>query len=802
MVNPRKKYLLILSILIMTAVIALLPKFVLASRQEADPLSTAVTPEPYPDSDIYPAQVYLATRDDLQILYELKIDLEGLKGVDVAPSPGNEDFRPSIATIYINPEQSYALGEAGLNPIPIPNEGYRSYLAYGPGSGVPYAWPTFDAYVSRMQDLEAAHPNIVKLISIGTSVQHRGLYCMEITDNPGVEENKPEFKYTANHHGDETTGVEMTMRLAELLANSYGSDPAITDMVDKMDIWLCPIYNPDGYANGSRYNADGVDLNRDFPDRFTDPIDDPAGREPETQAFMNFGYAHRFVMGANYHGGAQVLNYPWDAVDGPPYYAPDDQLFFDFGYGYTSRNTDLWNGGWPYGMTRGWEWYYVYGGMQDWAYYYHGEHHVTLEISNTKMPPFNQMDTYWSHNRDAMLWWMQRAWTGLSGLVLDARDSTPLDAKITLVDREVPNIILTDKQVGDYHRVISEGTYTLEAVSEGYLSQTGNVTVYSGTLTTLNFNLCPDIPWTVSGVITDALSGYPLLATIEFIGSLQVVNSDPSNGQYSIQVCPSSYTMHVSAPWHISQDRQVNIDHDQTQNFALEPTSNLSQSTKLSSAAQVLPEQHVLYKLHVENTGTLASVNVTDTLPISLTWSGELTATQGIPTFSNSQILWQGEVTPSQPVTITYGVTVNQCLPAGTAILNIAQFDDHVNSPITGKVELEVDNAVPSMPGLPFPLDGSLSVPISTTLAWEASSDLNCDSLTYTIYFGTENPPQTAYELIGPSFDPGGLEAGTTYYWYVDVEDGITTLSGPVWQFTTAESSSTLLKIFLPLARK
>ena len=103
-------------------------------------------------------------------------------------------------------------------------------------------------------------------------------------------------------------------------------------------------------------------------------------------------------------------------------------------------------------MTRGWEWYQIWGGMQDWAYYYHDEHHVLIEISLTKSPPFSQMDNYWNHNRDAMLWWMQRAWTGLGGLILDARTNSPLDATITLVGREAPNTVLTDPEVGDYHR--------------------------------------------------------------------------------------------------------------------------------------------------------------------------------------------------------------------------------------------------------------------------------------------------------------------------------------------------------------
>ena len=329
MANRWKKKTMISILLIMGLLLAIFPSLVVASHNPENPIPSAVPPEPYPNSDIYPADVLLANQADLQILYRLNIDIDGIHRIDGSPSLPDTSFKTSIATVYIDPDQALLLIKAGLNPIPIQNEGYRSFLAYGPGSGMPNAWPTFDQYVARMHALENVHPDIVTLVQIGSSVLGRGLYCMEITDHPGLDENEPEFKYTANHHGDETTGVEMTMRLAELLTNSYGTDPVMTDMVDKMEIWLCPIYNPDGYVAGTRNNAHGVNLNRDFPDRFTDPIDDPTGHEPETQAFMNFGYTHRFVMGANYHGGAQVINYPWDAVVSPndpivPAYAPDD----------------------------------------------------------------------------------------------------------------------------------------------------------------------------------------------------------------------------------------------------------------------------------------------------------------------------------------------------------------------------------------------------------------------------------------------------------------------------------------------
>jgi hypothetical protein len=713
--------LILIVVLVMGSFLAVAPKIVSAALQESPTLPPSVAPEPYPNSDIYPAKVYLENAADIQVLYQMDIDIGGLQRVEGVYPAQVEVFQPSIATIYITSAQSERLIEAGLKPVPIQNLGYRSFLAYGPGSGAPNAWPTFAEYVARMENLVNTHPDIAKLVQIGTSVQGRGLYCMEISDNPGIDENEPEFKYTANHHGDETTGVEMTMRLAELLANNYGIDPVATNIVNNMETWLCPIYNPDGYSNGTRYNAHGVDLNRDFPDRFHDPNDDPTGREPETQAFMNFGYAHRFVMGANYHGGEQVLNYPFDAVANPyPIYAPDDQLFYDFGIGYTSRNPDLWNNSeFEHGITRGWEWYMIYGGMQDWAYFYHDEHHVTLEISVNKSPDYGLMDSFWEHNREAMLWWMQRAMTGIGGVVLDAQTNAPLEATLTLVDRDMPNTVLTDPEVGDYHRVISEGDYELKAEAECYFSEIAQVSAISGTLTTQDFML---EQWT---------------------------------------------------------------------------------SDKTVSTNQALPGEEIEYQLHLRNACNLLPAIITDTLPGEVSWTGYLTATEGTVGYEAGQIFWQGDISENIPVTITYGVSLNQCLPGGVDIVNLAEISAGVSNPITRTAQVSVENAPPSIPFGPEPGDGEMELPITTTLTWSASTDLNCDSISYSLFFGTVNPPTTPVELSAPAYDPGQLEEGTTYYWYVVANDGLTEVSGPVWRFTTVnEPPSELNVIFLPMTRK
>ena len=58
--------------------------------------------------------------------------------------------------------------------------------------------------------------------------------------------------------------MEMCLYLINHLVDNYGTDPQVTALVDDTDIWIMPLMNPDGNAAGSRYNANGTDLNRDF----------------------------------------------------------------------------------------------------------------------------------------------------------------------------------------------------------------------------------------------------------------------------------------------------------------------------------------------------------------------------------------------------------------------------------------------------------------------------------------------------------------------------------------------------------
>jgi murein tripeptide amidase MpaA len=111
-------------------------------------------------------------------------------------------------------------------------------------------------------------------------------------------------KLIGSIHGDETVGYEMLIRTIELLCESYGTDPRITNIVDNTELWINHLYNPDGYVLGQRFNANGVDLNRNFP--MPNGITNPDGYPTATEnlAMMDFSNQHNFVSGINFHGVA------------------------------------------------------------------------------------------------------------------------------------------------------------------------------------------------------------------------------------------------------------------------------------------------------------------------------------------------------------------------------------------------------------------------------------------------------------------------------------------------------------------
>ena len=254
-------------------------------------------------------------------------------------------------------------------------------------------YPTYDLYVQMMVDYAKKYPNIARLDTIGTTQQGRLLLSMKISDNPDKAEFEPQFFYTSTMHGDETTGYIMLLRLIDYLLKNYLKDSLITYLINNYEIYINPLANPDGTYNGGnstvadaiRYYANGIDPNRDF---YPVPTDQSSqSQAPETKAMQNYAAAHNFIMSANFHGGAEVYNYPWDVWTTSENPHADDSWFQVIGKRFvdTARKQD------PYymtsvtssGITEGGDWYVVTGSRQDYMNFVHHCKEVTIEVSNT-----------------------------------------------------------------------------------------------------------------------------------------------------------------------------------------------------------------------------------------------------------------------------------------------------------------------------------------------------------------------------------------------------------------------------------
>ena len=109
-------------------------------------------------------------------------------------------------------------------------------------------------------------------------------------------------KIKAWHFVQHAEHLDREIPTVVLVSTMHGDEPAtqhiLTSLRDgapvrDLDLWVVPVYNPDGLARGTRKNARGVDLNRNFPYHWTDldgsyESGSKPASEPETRAMMRF----------------------------------------------------------------------------------------------------------------------------------------------------------------------------------------------------------------------------------------------------------------------------------------------------------------------------------------------------------------------------------------------------------------------------------------------------------------------------------------------------------------------------------
>jgi hypothetical protein len=354
------------------------------------------------------------------------------------------------------------------------------------------SYPTFLQYDSIMRSFSILYPTLCHLDTIGTSINGKYIFALKISDNAGTDENEPEVFYSSTMHGDEIAGYVLMLRLSEYLLKNYSLDTRVKNMVDNLEIWINPLANPDGtYGSGNtitypvRENANGYDLNRNFPD----PFITGATIQKETLDMMKFLRKHHFVISANFHSGAEVINYPWDRWLSK--FHADDSWFNTISRAYADTIhtysgpayfSDLDNG-----VTRGAVWYVVYGGRQDFVTSELQGREVTIEIDQSIPTPAAQLELLWQYNWRSLLGYLENALYGIHGLVKDAHTASPVAARVFITGHDKDSShVYADSISGHFIRLLSPGTWTLKFSASGYRDTTiNNILVVAGQKTDL-----------------------------------------------------------------------------------------------------------------------------------------------------------------------------------------------------------------------------------------------------------------------------------------------------------------------------
>lgn len=110
--------------------------------------------------------------------------------------------------------------------------------------------------LARFEDLARAAPDLVRIETLGESVEGRAITHVRAGDGAaGV-------LLWSQMHGDEPTATSALLDVFDYLRRRR-DDPAVRRMLASLTLHAIPMLNPDGAERFQRRNAQGIDINRD-----------------------------------------------------------------------------------------------------------------------------------------------------------------------------------------------------------------------------------------------------------------------------------------------------------------------------------------------------------------------------------------------------------------------------------------------------------------------------------------------------------------------------------------------------------
>jgi hypothetical protein len=185
----------------------------------------------------------------------------------------------------------------------FPTGKYARWMANG------QAWWDLTWIYNRIDSIANNNSDIAAKLIIGKSVEGRNITAIVIGKGQRY------IIMDGCIHGDEKTGAFACLRVAELLIDFYRSSSSWNTKLTECKVIIIPVLNPDGFVRPNRYNANGVDLNRNFPHKGN-------ASEPETRALMNLmgNYTPTIYINMQEGWAYQPLSLWFGMYENEPYY--------------------------------------------------------------------------------------------------------------------------------------------------------------------------------------------------------------------------------------------------------------------------------------------------------------------------------------------------------------------------------------------------------------------------------------------------------------------------------------------------
>ncbi|KAM8818469.1 carboxypeptidase A4 [Rhynchonycteris naso] len=197
------------------------------------------------------------------------------------------------------------------------------------------AYHSLEAIYQEMDNIAGDFPELASRVKIGHSFENRPMYVLKFSTGKGSQ--RPAIWLNAGMHSREWISQATAMWTARKIVSDYGNDPAVTSILEKMDIFLLPVANPDGYVYTHTQNrlwrktrslnpgssCIGVDPNRNWNASFAGggASDNPcsevyhgphANSEVEVKSVVDFIQEHgNFKCFIDLHSYSQLLMYPY-----------------------------------------------------------------------------------------------------------------------------------------------------------------------------------------------------------------------------------------------------------------------------------------------------------------------------------------------------------------------------------------------------------------------------------------------------------------------------------------------------------